>query len=376
MKYEIMYPDYNRSILSISASILNKFGIKSNYPTLAEIDKFLKKDYKNIVFLILDCMGTEILKNDLPEYSILRRNLKTSVTTVFPSTTVAATTAFHSGTSPLENGWIGWMPYFKEYDSIIEIFTSKEFYTGKKLEIKNIGEDILKYETIYSKITKENPNICYHKVFPKFVPNGAKNIEELCFNIFKATNNKNKCNLISAYWNEPDHTIHHNGVYSQEVKDVLKNIDYNIKKLVNKTADTLFIISADHGAVDIEEIYINNYNELTSCLKMPPSIETRFVTFFIKEGKLDYFKENFKKIFDNDFFLFTKKEFLESSLLGKGERHYKINEYLGDFVAISKSNKAIRYATESGLKFDRLIADHAGLTKNEMEVPVIVIEKR
>lgn len=375
MKYQIQYPDYNRSILSVSASILNKFGINFNYPTLTEIDECLNKDYKNIVFLILDCMGTKILENSLNKNSVLRKYLKTNVTTVFPSTTVAATTAFHSGISPLENGWIGWMPYFKEYNNIIEIFTSKEFYTGKKLEIKSIGDDILKYKTIYSEITKKNPEVIYHKIFPSFVTNGAKSIEKLCDNIYQASNNKNKCNLISAYWNEPDYTIHHNGVYSAKAKDVLENIDKNIKELINKMNNTLFIISADHGAVDVEEIYLNDYPELECCLKIPPSIETRFVTFFIKEDKIEYFRKKFEEIFNDDFVFFTKEEFLHSSLLGKGKIHYKINEFLGDFVAISKSNKSIRYTTND-IKFETLVADHAGITKDEMEVPVIIIEKR
>ena len=144
MNYNIQYPDYNRSILSVSSSILNFFNINSIYPTLKELDNYLKKGYKNIVFLILDCLGTEILTENLEESSFLRQNLIANITTVFPSTTTAATTAFHSGTSPFENGWIGWMPYFKEYNDIIEVFTSKEFYTGKKLNIPNIEESILK----------------------------------------------------------------------------------------------------------------------------------------------------------------------------------------------------------------------------------------
>ena len=374
MKYSLQYPDYNKCILSISASLLNKFGIKSNYPTLKELDKYLKKEYKNIIFLILDCLGSKILENNLSEYSILRKNVKTNIATIFPSTTVAATTAFHSGVSTLENGWIGWMPYFSEYNDIIEIFTSKQFYTGKKLDIPDIGESILQHETIYSKIINKNPAVIYHKIFPSFVPNGAETIEELCDNIYKACINQNKCNLISAYWNEPDHTIHHTGVTSKETKQVLENIDKNIKQLINKLDDSLIIISADHGAVDVEEIYINDYKELVNCLRMPPSIETRFVTFFIKENMKEIFKETFENIFHKDFLLFTKEEFLKSNLLGRGKKHYKIDEYLGDFIAISISNKAIRY-TIDGNKFKKLIADHAGLTKDEMEVPVIIIEK-
>lgn len=372
MNYEIKYPDYSRSILSISSSILNKFGVSSEYPTLKELDKHLQKDYKNIVFLILDCMGTKILNENLGNESFLRTHLETSVATIFPSTTVAATTAFHSGSSPWENGWIGWMPYFSEYDDIIEVFTGRQFYTGKQLDIPPFTQSILPYETIYSKIIKQNADVKFHQVFPGFVPNGAKSIEELCENIYRACNTPAKCNLISAYWNDPDHTIHHNGTYSQETKAVLENIDLQIKQLADRVEDTLFIISADHGAVDVEEIYLNEYEELAECLAMPPSIETRFVTFFIKDGKKKFFEQRFGEIFKDKFLFFTKEEFLDSGILGKGTQHYKIQEYFGDFVIVSKSDKSIRY-TIDGNKAERLFADHAGITRDEMEVPVIVI---
>ena len=109
--------------------------------------------------------------------------------------------------------------------------------------------------------------------------------------------------------NEPDHTIHRTGVTSKETKQVLENIDGNIKQLIDKLDDSLIIISADHGAIDVEEIYINEYKELVNCLKMPPSIETRFVTFFVKENMKEIFKENFENIFNKDFLLLQKKNF-------------------------------------------------------------------
>lgn len=371
----IIYPDYDKSILSVTSSILKRFGIQSEYASLKEIDKYMEKEYKNIVFVILDCMGMNILKNNLDENSFFRKNIKAVVNSVFPSTTIAATTAFHSGLSPLESGWIGWMPYFKEYNEIIEIFTSKTFYTSKKLDIPSIGDTILKYETIYSKICNKNPNIKYHKVFPAFDKNGVKNIREFCDSIDKACQSKNKINLISAYWDEPDYTIHRRGTNSKETKKVLEDLNENLENLAKHLNDTLMIISADHGAIDVEEVYINEIKELDDCLEMPPSIETRFVTFFVKEMKKDYFKEKFKEIFKDDFLLYTKKDFLESGLLGKGKMHYKIDEFIGDFVAISISKKSIRY-TVNGKKFKRLIADHAGLTKEEMEVPVIIFERK
>lgn len=76
MKYTLQYPNYDRCILSISSSLLKKFGLKSNYPTLKELDKYLENEYKNIIFLILDCVGTKILENNLSEYSVLKKNVK------------------------------------------------------------------------------------------------------------------------------------------------------------------------------------------------------------------------------------------------------------------------------------------------------------
>lgn len=200
-------------------------------------------------------MGTSIIEKNLPKNSFLRKNMITTITSIFPPTTVAATTAFHSGLSPLESGWIGWMPYFKEYDSMIELFTGKDFYTREKI-IDSVSQTNLAYETIYDKIAKKNSNINYVKLFPSFVPGGAKTFNELCDNIMKFCSNDTK-NIISAYWNEPDHTIHLNGVNGSETKKVIKDLNTNLEKLSKKLKDTLIIISADHGAVDLREIYFN-----------------------------------------------------------------------------------------------------------------------
>lgn len=104
MNKNICFPNYDRSILSISSSILKNYDVKSNYKSLSELDNILSKKYKNVIFLILDCLGTDIIEKNLDENSLLRKNIVTSVTSVYPPTTAAATTAFHSGLSPLENG--------------------------------------------------------------------------------------------------------------------------------------------------------------------------------------------------------------------------------------------------------------------------------
>ena len=371
MNNNIQYPDYDRSILSISSSILKYYGIESNYKSLVELDNILKEEYKNIVFLILDCLGDNILKEDLDDNSILKKHKITTVTSIFPPTTAAATTAIHSGISPLENGWVGWMPYIKECNRAIELFSGKDFYTREKI-IPEDGLTDLKYETIYEKIRKQNKEIKYHECFPSFVKNGANTFEELCEKIKESCNNNQK-NIIKAYWEEPDHTIHEKGIDSKEVKEVLKNIDANLQKLSTELKDSLIIITADHGAKNIEEIYLNEIKEIDECLSFPPTIESRFVNFFIKPGMHEQFKRALETYFKEEYLIYTKEEFLNTGLLGKGAKHPRIESYFGDYIVIMNSTKSIRYTT-NGIRFKTLLADHSGITKEEMIVPVITID--
>ena len=43
MKNNIQLPEYDRSILSISSSIMKHYGVSSNYKSLDELDSILKK---------------------------------------------------------------------------------------------------------------------------------------------------------------------------------------------------------------------------------------------------------------------------------------------------------------------------------------------
>ena len=368
MGRNIQLPDYDRSILSVSSSIMKYYGVKSNYKSLDELDNILGKKYRNIVFLILDCLGKYILNGNLSDNSILKENRITDVTSVFPPTTAAATTAIHSGLSPLESGWIGWMPYYKEYNRAIEMFSGKDFYTGEEI-IKDWEHSDLNYETIYEKICKYNKDVIYHQCFPSFAKNGSNTFHELCEKINESCNNNHK-NLVSAYWDDPDHTIHRYGINSTEVKEVLKDIDDNLKELSNKLNDTIIVITADHGAINLEEIYINKIKELDECLAFPSTIESRFVNFFIKKEKHDQFKEALEDNFKGKYILYTKEEFLKSGLLGRGIPHKRIDSYFGDYIVIMNSDKSIRYSLTEEINKIHL-ADHSGITKEEMIVPVI-----
>ncbi len=361
--------DYNKSITSFTASILKYYHIDTKCASLEVLDKAFKENFKNIVLLILDGLGLSLLKKNLSPDSFLRMNLVDTIFSVFPSTTAAATISYHSGLTPLESGWIGWACYYPGVGKIVENFTNTSYETGEKLNVP--ANEQIAYQTIYEKIVKCNPQVEYIKIFPAFEPNGCVDFDQMCSRIECAVSKNSNPKLISAYWTEPDHTAHLNGTSSVAVSKTLQEIDLRLQKMAENLKDTLVIISADHGLIDVQEVYIDDYPKLYNMLKIPPCLESRFVTFYVKENFRTEFPILFNEIFGRDFKLYTTQEFLNTGLLGYGKKHCCIDDFLGDFVAIASSDKAICYHLKNRVSHPHK-ADHAGLSKEEMEIPLII----
>ena len=140
--------------------------------------------------------------------------------------------------------------------------------------------------------------------------------------------------------------------------------------MCKKLKNSLVIITADHGQVDCVNEYLEDYPVLTDMLKVPPSVETRALSLFIREGKAEAFKEEFNKVFGNSFRLMTKEEVLSENLLGYGIAHNKTKDFIGDYLAVATSNVILNFK-----RFDfEPIGGHAGLLEEEMTVPFIAIE--
>ena len=86
----MIFPNYNRSILSTTASILRHFGVNSLYPTLPEVDAALATGPKHVALVLADGAGVRPMEKNLPDGAYLRRMRAATVTSVFPSTTTAA----------------------------------------------------------------------------------------------------------------------------------------------------------------------------------------------------------------------------------------------------------------------------------------------
>ena len=119
--------NYNETLTNLACSIRKYFDLDYKHKTLDYIDKILEeRKPKNVVTILFDGMGSNIIDKILPEDSFFIKHRIKTITTVFPATTVAATTSIRTGLNPIETGMLGWSIYFKDIDKIINIFPETE----------------------------------------------------------------------------------------------------------------------------------------------------------------------------------------------------------------------------------------------------------
>lgn len=361
-----MFVNYEESILNYIASIRNYYKLDSSYHGDKRFSKFLKEHkFEQIILVLIDAMGSRLLEKHLDKDAFLNRYKLREVSTVFPTTTTAATTSILNGKSPNENCWLGWIQYDDELKDYIIPFLNTGFYSHQKFEDNHMRK---KYP-IKDIVTELNEKgIKARKIFPSFDPvDGVNSLEEFSETIVKESLSK-KNKFVYAYWDEYDSLMHKVGPSSKEAKSLLKRIDRKLEETALKLGSkTLMVIIADHGQVDVENEYIMK-TKLVEYFEKKPDIEPRALNFYIKKDKLEQFRKDFLELYEDECILLTHDEVIKTKLFGSSENHKDFESKIGDFIAISKGHKHF-VLDDSAFKFK---GSHAGANIDELMVPFII----
>ena len=170
---------------------------------------------------------------------------------------------------------------------------------------------------------------------------------------------------IYAYWPEPDAVLHDFGFENPASKNLLCKMERKIEKAFQEIKNkTDVLITADHGHKAMECIFIEDYRDICECLLHPISLEARCVSFFIKPEYVKEFPDLFNKHFGKYFKLVTKAEF---------EKEYLHAEepvrFVGDFAALATDKYELRQNRHCQI----LKSNHAGITEDELNIPIIKI---
>lgn len=361
MNHKLVKPDFNRCLVNLTASIQQHFGVTSQYPPLDFLAPHLE-GCKHVVLVLLDGMGKAILQKYVKEKGFLRQHHLYDISSIFPPTTVAATTALLSGKLPGETAWVGWQQYFAADNAHVVMFTNEEYYKHTKLVTRSPFET-LAYQPFYNAFE----NVVTNALYPAFKENGFSRFSDMANAIVDITKN-NETSFTYAYWDEPDALIHCLGTNHRLVQKSVRKLNRDIRKMMDKLAnDTCLIVTADHGLVDVEAIGLDQHPHLLEHCSVLPALEGRATAFYVNDK--DRFRAEFNALFSEWFVLYDTLTLCKQGLIGFP--YDKALPFLGDFVAIA-IDKYFFTLTKSQ---DDFKGAHAGLTADEVLIPLIVYRK-
>lgn len=351
------------SITSVAGSILKAYYCPTRNQTLPELDCLLGAKSANVCLMLLDGLGYNILMDNTDADSFLRRNFIRSLSSVFPPTTAAAATALETGLFPSQTGWLGWTVFWEEFDSNVVLFKGTSD-TGQLMPY-SLRSSILSVEPLV-RILKEH-HVDALSTWDDFGIRSGDLSDVVP--VLQKTFRKSGSHFVYGYLNNPDHLLHKNGCTSEAVRNWIKKTEGELQVLAETCPDTLFILTADHGFIDIEGRNLEDFPELMATMSRPPSIEPRALNIFLKPGKDERFLQEFQTVAGSSYRVFSKAEVLGSQLFGPPPYHPNLASMVGDYLAVATDRLTLFPNQEY---MDSMIATHGGWTKEELTVPLII----
>lgn len=390
MTNDFIFPEYNgKNFINIINSIKHNFGINDGITLENKKIKKILLNKEKVVFILVDAFGWKFYKSVREDSKffkeIRKRGIEEKITSQFPSTTTAHVTSVITGKDVSTHGFFEWFTYDSK---INEVFTPFLFdYEGK--------EEILPKDNLFKEL-KEN-GVCSTIITPNYINNsyysrelfkdgkvkGYDSVEEMFDILLQGIKKDKGKNFYYIYYPEIDSIGHEYGMSSYkayfEINNFIKALDNFYNNVLDKGVNEgIFILSADHGQMEIKDrIYLN---------ELIPNIEE----YMLEDSKG---RSIVPVGYNRDMFLYIKKEFetyvyelLKEKFKDKGEI-YLVKDLIDKGVFINPSETFLSrmgniviipydgygvWWFEKGKYEISLKGSHGGLTKDEMEIPLLI----
>ncbi len=379
-------PNYrDGSIVNLMSSIESALGGKPKYKSLKILPPSELSKSKNIVLLVIDGLGYEYLRKK-GKNTAFNNYLRGKITSVFPTDTAAAIPTFFTGLAPQQHAISGWFMYLKELGivSVILPFIQR----GEKLPLGRLikPEKIFSQKSFFEKIKVRSyivqPERIYQSDYTLANTKGAEKVPYVSMSDFfeqinKIIKSSNHKKFIYAYWPEFDDLAHRQGIKSKQTTDHLKELNAKLTLFLKSIRNSTIIITGDHGIIDTTKskiIELKKHPKLAEILILPLCGGPRSAYCYIHSSKTKQFEKYVKRHLKNCCYLYKSKELIKKNYFGLFEPNRKLFDGVGDYVLIMKENFIIKDFV-AGEKEHFEIGNHGGISKEEIFVPLIVINK-
>jgi len=377
-------PNYaDGSIVNLISSIEASYGLEPMYGNLRSLGPDSLSEYDNMVLMVIDGLGRIYLDKNHPN-SFIGKYSRSSMTSVFPTTTSAGITSFSTGVAPQQHAVTGWFMYLKETGMVTKILPFMPRIGGMMLS--DIGVDhsmLIGPKPIFDRLPVRSHCILKEDIsgaaYTRYISGNStkmpyEDLDGFFENIIKACKSPGGGEYIYAYWSHFDTICHMHGVESGEAHSHFGEIDNGVKRLCEELegTNTCVVLTADHGQINVEDgsvIDVADHPLLYDCLALPFSGESRAAYCYVRPSKVQAFERYVEDELSEFCDLLVSSDMVDMGFFGLFEADKRLYERIGDYTLLMKDNYVIK---DDLLGEERFVMKgyHGGLSEEELHVPL------
>jgi hypothetical protein len=341
--------------------------------------------HEHLIFVLLDGLGMNIIRR-LPGESFLCRSLKREINATCPSTTACALTTIATAAYPNRHCVTGWFSYLPDRNLSIANLPFVERFTGESLLQRDMRPEMLfPISPIYPRMSHHpltlTPSYITSTPYNIYSRGGTTGIGYHAINeavdlIVEHIRDAESATYTHLYLPEIDSMCHKRGVDHEEIVPLVLKIDAELGRLADALkGKARIVVSADHGLIDVprsQQTLLMHGDPLLALLHCPPTGDARLPIFHVREGKETTFAEQFHGRFDDGMILLETRRAEEMQFFGPGPMSPTARGRFGDFVGIAYRPVTLAFHPPGKPVGELYLAVHAGMSPQEMEVPVCV----
>ncbi len=363
----------------------------------------LQKEYDNVILFFVDSFGWRFFEKFV-SHPYLRRFARdgriVKLTSQFPSTTSAHTTCIHSGLNVGQSGIFEWNYYEPLLDAMIVPLLFSFSGSMERDQLKRTGiapKELYPTHNLYRDLKKlgVHSTIFQHReytpsTYSDILFRGAevrayKTLPEALTNLHLALDATTGKNYFFLYYDKIDGISHEYGPTSPQVEAEVDMFLTTMERQFTsiKKERTLFLMTADHGQVEVDPattVYLNkDFPSIKKYIRknqkgqlLIPGGSPRDMFLYIKDEMLDEAQAMLVKGLDSKADVVRTDELIAQGYFGpKVSKTFR--ERVGNLVILPYRYEGVWWYEKD--KFEqKFYGHHGGLTPQEMEIPLLAIE--
>ncbi|MHA7190784.1 alkaline phosphatase family protein [Arthrobacter sp. MDT2-16] len=339
---------------------------------------------RRIAIVMVDGLGMSLLRKYAAHAPFLRESLDSAriLSSAFPSTTAASLASVGTGLAPGQHGMVGYDVLDPAQDRVVNM-----------LGHWDAGVDPLAWQphpTVFERVSAHLPVVTVSQ--PRFEDSpmtraalrgatfvGAGTIHA---RIDAAAEHLAKTPMMLMYFyvNDLDKAGHRYGIDSPEWVRALEDLDAALKLLARRVPpDTLLLLTADHGMVDVPPSGRIDYSEREDLLEgvAHTAGEPRMLHLYLDPGVpaegRDALAARWHEAFGSRAWILTREEAVAQGYFGTVDD--AVLPRIGDILVLAREPIALIDGRRVQAGAFEMVGQHGSLTRAERDIPLLTLNK-